>query len=46
MLLNSCVLYAMNSLLFVILWGIGSYVSSIFLPILSQTQVRVLFYIP
>ena len=46
MLLDSCILYAMNSLLFVIPWGIGSYVSSIFLPILSQTQVRVVFYIP
>jgi hypothetical protein len=40
MLLDSCLLYSMNSLLFVIPWGIGSYVSSIFLPILSQTQVR------
>jgi len=38
-LIESCGLYAVNSLLFVVPWGIGSYVSGIFLPILAQIQV-------
>jgi len=38
-LIESCGLYAMNSLLFIIPWGVGSYVSGIFLPILGQIQV-------
>ena len=40
-LIESCGLYAINSLLFIIPWGVGSYVSSIFLPILAQIQVCV-----
>ena len=40
MLIESCGLYAINSLLFIVPWGIGSYVASIFLPILAQIQVR------
>lgn len=44
-LIESCGLYALNSLLFIIPWGIGSYVSSIFLPILAQTQAIAPFLI-
>ena len=39
-IIESCGLYAINSLLFVVPWAIGSYVAGIFLPILGQIQVR------
>ena len=41
MLIESCALYAVNSLLFIGLWGAQNYAESIFLPILAETQVRV-----
>ena len=41
MLTESCALYAVNSLLFIGLWGAQNYAESIFLPILAETQVRV-----
>lgn len=41
MLIESCALYAVNSLLFVGPWGAGSHVADIFLPILAEIQVRV-----
>ena len=44
MLIESCAIYAVNSLLFVGPWGAGSHVADIFLPILAETQVRVFFY--
>ena len=40
MLIESCALYAVSSLLFIGLWGAGKPVANIFLTILSQTQVR------
>jgi len=39
MLIESCAIYAVNSLLFVGPWGAGSHVADIFLPILAETQV-------
>jgi len=44
-LIESCGLYAVNSLLFIIPWGMGSYVANIFLPILAQVQVIAPFLI-
>ena len=41
MVIESCALYAVNSLLFIGLWGAQNYAESIFLPILAETQVRV-----
>ena len=38
-LAESSALYAVNSLLFIGLWGAGSHVADIFLPILAETQV-------
>ena len=46
MIIESSALYAINSLLFVIPRGVGSYVANIFLPILAQTQVRAFLYTP
>ena len=40
MLIESCALYSVNSLLFIAPWGAHNYAESIFLPILTQTQVR------
>jgi len=45
MIIESSALYAINSLLFVIPRGGGSYVANIFLPILAQTQVIASFLI-
>ena len=42
MLIESCALYAVNSLLFIGSWGTGSYAANIFMPMLAQAQVRVL----
>ena len=42
-LVESSALYAINSLLFVIPWGAESHVADIFLPILAETQVSVVF---
>lgn len=42
-LVESSALYAVNSLLFVAPWGANSHVADIFLPILAETQVRVIF---
>jgi hypothetical protein len=42
-LVESCALYALNSLLYIGSRGARSYVASIFLPILAQTQVRTVF---
>jgi len=41
MLIESCALYAVNSLLFVGPWGAGNHAADLFLPILAETQVRV-----
>ena len=40
MFVESCALYAVNSLLFIVPWATGYYTEGIFLPILSETQVR------
>jgi len=45
MLIESCALYAVNSILFVAPWGAGSHVADIFLPILAETQVIAPFLI-
>ena len=45
MLVESCAIYAVNSLLFVGPWGAGSHVADIFLPILAETQVRAFFFL-
>ena len=42
MFIESCALYAVNSLLFIVPWGTHNYAENIFLFILSQTQVRAL----
>ena len=42
-LIESCALYAVTSLLFVAPWGAKSHVADIFLPILAEIQVRTLF---
>ena len=42
MLIESSALYAVNSLVLIGLWAAGSGASGIFLPTLSQTQVRAL----
>ena len=39
MLVESCALYAVYSLLFIVPWAAGSHASDTFLPILAQTQV-------
>lgn len=39
-LVESCSIYAIASLLFVIPWGLKSHVADIFLPILAEVQVR------
>jgi hypothetical protein len=43
MLIESCTLYAVSSLLFVGPWGAGSHIADIFLPILAESQVRALY---
>ena len=40
MLIESCVLYAVSSLLVIAPWGASSPIAYTFLPILDQTQVR------
>ena len=40
MLIESCALYAMNSLLVIIPLAIKNYIMDIFFPILAETQVR------
>lgn len=42
-LVESCAIYAVTSLLFVVPWGAKSHVADIFLPILAEVQVRALF---
>lgn len=44
MLVESCALYALFSILFITTYGAGNYASDLFLPILSQVQVRHLCY--
>lgn len=39
MLVESCALYAVTSLLFVVPWSVKSHVADIFLPILAEIQV-------
>jgi hypothetical protein len=46
LLVESCALYAVSYILFIASWAIGSPVSNIFLPILAETQVRVVFTPP
>lgn len=43
MLVESCALYAIFSILFIGTYASNNYASDIFLPLLSQTQVRFLF---
>ena len=43
MLIESSALYAVSSILFIGPWGAGSWVADIFLPILAQNQVRLVF---
>ena len=40
MLIESSIIYAVNSLLFIVLWATKNYADDIFLPILGQAQVR------
>lgn len=42
-LVESCAIYAVTSLLFVVPWGAKSHVADIFLPILAEVQVRAPF---
>ena len=44
MFIESSALYAVNSLLFIGPWGAGNHAADMFLPILAETQVRVLFF--
>jgi len=46
MLIESSALYAVNSLLFIGPWGAGNHAADIFLPILAETQVRILIQRP
>ena len=41
MLIESCALYAVSSLLFIVPWGAGNHSADTFLPILAETRVRV-----
>ena len=41
MLIESCVLYALSSLLVIGPWGANSPITNFFLPILNQTQVSI-----
>ena len=43
MLVESCALYAVNSILYIGPWGAGNHIADIFFPILSETQVRGIF---
>jgi len=45
MLIESCAIYAVNSLLFVAPWGAGSHLADLFLPVLAETQVIAPFLI-
>ena len=45
-LIESCAIYAIVSLLFVTLWGIKSHAAGIFFPILAEVQVRTLSFFP
>ena len=45
-LVESCALYAVNFLLFIGAWGAGNGISNFFFPILTETQVRVVFSPP
>ena len=45
-LVESCAIYAVTSLLFVVPWGTKSHVADIFLPILAEIQVRAVFTLP
>ena len=46
MLVESSALFTVNSLLFIVPWGAGSWVADIFLPILAETQVRTVYILP
>ena len=46
MLVESFALFTVNSLLFVVPWGTGSWVAGIFLPVLPETQVRAVCVLP
>ena len=41
MVIESCALYAVSSLLFIGPWGTGNHAADTFLPILAETQVRI-----
>jgi hypothetical protein len=43
MVVESCALFTVNSLLFIGPWGAKSWVADIFLPILAETQVRAVY---
>ena len=43
MLIESCALYAVSSVLYIGPWGAGNHIADIFFPILSETQVRAFF---
>jgi len=45
MLIESCALYAVSSILFIAPWSVNSWVADIFLPILAQNQVIAPFLI-
>jgi hypothetical protein len=45
MLIESCALYAVTLLLYIVPWGTKGYVEYIFLPLLADAQVRAVFYI-
>ena len=40
MLVESCAVYTVSSLLYIGLWGTGNSATAAFLPIISETQVR------
>ena len=44
MLVESCALYAVSSVLYIGPWSVRSFVSDIFFPILVETQVRAFFF--
>ena len=43
-LIESCALYAISFILFIVPWSRGSFVANIFFPVVAETQVRPVFH--
>ena len=44
-LIESCALYAISFILFIVPWSRSSFVANIFFPVVAETQVRPIFHI-